>query len=117
MPELTTFYHLRPHTHTEYTDTYVEIDRHPHHYSTPIDVAEREYRARFRPAHEEVHLRPGYKNYVYEETVNGQAASPVFKETVKVTEETIDPPNPNLAEQRAKMGYHDEEGELFQHRH
>ena len=105
----------RPQGTTEYTDTRIEVDRHQHHHhhSTPIDVAEREYRQRYRPVYHE-----GYehsKAIVNEETVDGasgfQQQQPYFKETIKVTEETVEPSrHHHHHHHHPKMGYYDDDG-------
>ncbi|VUC33148.1 unnamed protein product [Clonostachys rosea] len=51
---------------TEYTDTHIHVDARPHPepYSSPIDLAERQYRERYRPSH---------KFETYDATVDGVA--------------------------------------------
>lgn len=88
---------FRPAPRTEYSETHIEIDnRHPQ-YSTPIDVAEREYRERLRPQQTEF-------------TVDGRIARPEFREDVRITEETVEPARYSLADQKSRMGYYDEDG-------
>jgi hypothetical protein len=101
----------------EYTDTRIEIDRHDHHYSSPIDIAERQYRERFQPAYrEEVTVTPEYRQHiVQEETIDGPSARPIYKETFHIDEETVEPARYTVHQQKAKMGYYDEDGQSQAH--
>ena len=107
---------LRP-TRTEYNDTHIEIDTHRHPYANPIDVAEREYRERFRPQYSttvDAPARPQYTTEsvkVNEYTVDGASARPTYTENVKIAEETVEPSRFSLANQKSNMGYYDEDGE------
>jgi hypothetical protein len=76
---LLTYYFTRP--QSSYSETHVEFDKTSRVHSTPIDVAEREYRARFQP------------NYREEaSTVDGATRrGPIYKETVRI-DETLDTP-------------------------
>ncbi|KAK2608448.1 hypothetical protein QQS21_003017 [Conoideocrella luteorostrata] len=101
---------------SEYTDARVEVDTHAAPYTSPIDIAEREYRERFRPAyHTTVDApRPQYQTEdirVDEYTVQGRPhLQSSFKEDVKFTEETVEPARFSRAEQKSNMGYYDEDG-------
>ena len=107
----------RPHHH--YSDTHIEIDNRNH--DSAIDVAEREYRARFQPNYrEEVHItgstvdgprqQPAYRESVHidETTVDVSKVRPGRYEEVKITEETVE--YPRRTSQHLKMGYYDEDG-------
>ncbi|KAK6224816.1 hypothetical protein QIS74_03143 [Colletotrichum tabaci] len=119
------FHDTRIHHH----DTRVEIDtRHHEHLVNPIDKIERQYRQRFQPTYhrEEVtvehfpthhHHHPGHSHHhshshVDEYTVDAQAERPrpQYKETVKVTEETIEPARFSRPQHKSKMGYYDDDG-------
>ncbi|RFU72959.1 woronin body major [Trichoderma arundinaceum] len=107
----------------DYTETQVKVDS-SRRFSSPIDVAEREYRERFRPQQppqsstglELVPVRrPRHQSEkaskVNEFTVDERTtiARPNFREEIKITEE-IREHTPYPSEQSAKMGYYDEEG-------
>ncbi|KAG6041314.1 hypothetical protein E4U41_004965 [Claviceps citrina] len=103
--------------HTEYTDSRVEIDHRPGPYTSPIDIAEREYRERYRPSYSttvDVPTRPQYQSEdirVNEYTVEGPPhLQPSVQEEVHFTEETVQPARFTRAEQKANMGYYDEDG-------
>jgi hypothetical protein len=110
----------------DYTETQVKVDS-SRRYSSPVDVAEREYRERFRPQQhpqqppqsstglELVPVRRPRRlsekaNKVHESTVDERTtvARPNFREEIKITEE-IRESTPYPSEQSAKMGYYDEE--------
>ncbi|QPG96172.1 hypothetical protein C2857_003424 [Epichloe festucae Fl1] len=101
---------------TEYTDTRIEIDNRTGPYSSPIDIAEREYRERFRPAYSTTvdASRPQYHTEdirFNEHTVEGRPhLQSSVKEEVNFTEETVQPARFTRAEQKANMGYYDEDG-------
>ncbi|WQF83321.1 Putative large ribosomal subunit protein uL2, domain 2 [Colletotrichum destructivum] len=113
------FHDTRIHHH----DTRVEIDtRHHEHLVNPIDKIERQYRQRFQPTYhrEEVtvehfpahHHHHHSHSHVDEYTVDAQAERPrpQYKETVKVTEETIEPARFSRPQHKSKMGYYDDDG-------
>ncbi|KAM4065168.1 woronin body major protein [Hirsutella rhossiliensis] len=108
---------------TEYTDTHVEIDTHRHPHASPIDVAEREYRERFRPQYQSTVDPPPRPQYhaehtqVNEYTVEGRPCRPTYQEEVKVTEETVEPARFSRAHQKSNMGYYDEDGHYHSFRH
>jgi len=115
-PPLTPSTCSRPQTETEYTDTRIEIEQphhhhhHHHHLDTAIDVAERQYRERFRPAYHEQANVKYQQTIVDEETVEvAGREQPYFKESVKI-EETVEPSRVPLYKQQSKMGYYDDEG-------
>lgn len=104
----------------DYTETQVKVDS-SRRLSNPIDVAEREYRERFRPQQPEAttglelvqvrrprHEKPVHK--VTDITVDERVsiARPKFREEIKITEE-IRESTPYPSEQSAKMGYYDDE--------
>jgi len=101
---------------TEFTDTHVEIDTHRHQHASPIDIAEREYRERFRPQYHTTVDGPSRPQYqaehiqVDEYTVDGRTSRPTFQEEVKITEETVEPVRFSRADQKSNMGYYDEDG-------
>lgn len=103
---------------TEYTDTRIEIDNRTGPYTSPIDIAEREYRERFRPAYSTTvdASRPQYHTEdirFNEHTVEGRPhLQSSVKEEVHFTEETAQPARFTRAEQKANMGYYDEDGML-----
>ncbi|PNP55704.1 hypothetical protein THARTR1_04228 [Trichoderma harzianum] len=105
----------------DYTETQVKVDS-SRRFSNPIDVAEREYRERFRPQQPEAttglelvqvrrpqHQKSSHK--VSDITVDERVsiARPNFREEIKITEE-IRESTPYPSEQSAKMGYYDDEG-------
>ncbi|KAJ3939706.1 uncharacterized protein N0V96_010491 [Colletotrichum fioriniae] len=128
------FHDTRIHHH----DTRVEIDtRHHEHLVNPIDKIERQYRQRFQPTYhkEEVtvetypaphhhhhhhshsdhhsdHHSHHQHSHVDEYTVESERPRPQqYKETIKVTEETIEPTHVSKPQHKsAKMGYYDEDG-------
>ncbi|KAH8886754.1 hypothetical protein GQ53DRAFT_768985 [Thozetella sp. PMI_491] len=116
---------------TTYSESRIEVDRNHRPYDTPIDVAEREYRARFQPNYrEEVrvtgttvdppsHQRPVFKESVRvdEYTVDASVPRPQFHKETKVVEETIEFPRYQNPSQKAKMGYYDEDGHYHSFRH
>ncbi|KAH7316505.1 hypothetical protein B0I35DRAFT_479341 [Stachybotrys elegans] len=104
----------RPFPQTEYTETHIEIDDHRRPHVSPIDVAEREFRERFRsvdaPApppqfHSEQHTRVNT-----EFTVDASIPRPPVHEEVKFSQETVEPRRYSVADQKSKMGYYDEDG-------
>ncbi|KAJ0296918.1 hypothetical protein COL516b_011132 [Colletotrichum fioriniae] len=127
------FHDTRIHHH----DTRVEIDtRHHEHLVNPIDKIERQYRQRFQPTYhkEEVtvetypaphhhhhhhshsdhhsdHHSHHQHSHVDEYTVESERPRPQqYKETIKVTEETIEPTHVSKPQHKsAKMGYYDED--------
>lgn len=81
-------HHITKPQSSSYTESRIEIDRSHRPKNTAIDVAEREYRARFQPNYrDEVHVTAS--------TVDGLSHThrPVFKETIR-TETTVDGPAP-----------------------
>ncbi|KAK2008319.1 hypothetical protein LZ32DRAFT_540208, partial [Colletotrichum eremochloae] len=108
-------------------DTRVEIDnRHHEHLVNPIDKIERQYRQRFQPSYhrEEVtvehfparshhsgHSHHSSHSHVDEYTVDSHSERPrpQYQETVKVTEETVEPVHVSRPKHKSKMGYYDEE--------
>ncbi|EXF76775.1 hypothetical protein CFIO01_05069 [Colletotrichum fioriniae PJ7] len=127
------FHDTRIHHH----DTRVEIDtRHHEHLVNPIDKIERQYRQRFQPTYhkEEVtvetypaphhhhhhshsdhhsdHHSHHQHSHVDEYTVESERPRPQqYKETIKVTEETIEPTHVSKPQHKSsKMGYYDEDG-------
>ncbi|EFY85599.1 woronin body major protein [Metarhizium acridum CQMa 102] len=103
---------------TEYTDTRIEIDTHQRPYSSPIDVAEREYRERFRPVYHttvDAPTRPQYQTEdvrVNQYTVEERPVQTSVHQQVKFSEETVEPARFSQAQQKSKMGYYDEDGML-----
>ncbi|GKT62227.1 woronin body major protein [Colletotrichum tofieldiae] len=109
-------------------DTRVEIDtRHHEHLVNPIDKIERQYRQRFQPtyhreevtvehfparSHHSGHSHQHSHSHVDEYTVDThtERPRPQYKETVKVTEETIEPSHVSRPQHKSKMGYYDEDG-------
>ncbi|OIW31219.1 hypothetical protein CONLIGDRAFT_700960, partial [Coniochaeta ligniaria NRRL 30616] len=81
---------------SSYSETHVEYDTksRSHHHHNPIDIAEREYRARFQPSYRE-ETRVGT-------TVDAPARRPAFKETVRI-EETVDTPRFQNYQQSASV--------------
>ncbi|KAF4779630.1 hypothetical protein HER10_EVM0005478 [Colletotrichum scovillei] len=128
------FHDTRIHHH----DTRVEIDtRHHEHLVNPIDKIERQYRQRFQPTYhkEEVtvetypaphhhhhhhshsdhhsdHHSHHQHSHVDEYTVESERPRPQqYKETITVTEETIEPTHVSKPQHKSsKMGYYDEDG-------
>ncbi|KAI9163335.1 Woronin body major protein [Paramyrothecium foliicola] len=107
----------------EYHDTHIDIDVHPHShshpqpYSSPIDVAEREYRERFRPSYnttvDAAAPQPQYRaetTYANEFTVDASIPRSAPQAEVKFSEETVEPARYTRADQKSKMGYYDEDG-------
>ncbi|KAF3072781.1 hypothetical protein CFAM422_004566 [Trichoderma lentiforme] len=107
----------------DYTETQVKVDS-SRRFSNPIDVAEREYRERFRPQQPEAttglelvqvrrphHQKSKSSHKVSDITVDERVsiARPNFREDIKITEE-IRESTPYPSEQSAKMGYYDDEG-------
>ncbi|KAI3543085.1 woronin body major protein [Colletotrichum filicis] len=127
------FHDTRIHHH----DTRVEIDtRHHEHLVNPIDKIERQYRQRFHPTYhkEEVtvetypaphhhhhhhshsdhhsdHHSHHQHSHVDEYTVESERPRPQqYKETITVTEETIEPTHVSKPQHKSsKMGYYDED--------
>ncbi|OAA46965.1 woronin body major protein [Metarhizium rileyi] len=101
---------------TEYTDTRIEIDTHQRPYSSPIDVAEREYRERYRPVYHttvDVPSRPQYQTEdvrVNEYTVEERPVKAPLHQQVKFSDETVEPARFSQAQQKSNMGYYDEDG-------
>ncbi|KAL5091150.1 hypothetical protein Trisim1_003464 [Trichoderma cf. simile WF8] len=106
----------------DYTETQVKVDS-SRRFSNPIDVAEREYRERFRPQQPEAttglelvqvrrphHQKSKSSHKVSDITVDERVsiARPNFREDIKITEE-IRESTPYPSEQSAKMGYYDDE--------
>lgn len=102
-PTLTTA-HRPAHSHTEYHDTHIHVDADRRPYASPIDIAEREYRERFRPCD---------NNRSDEFTVEGRFNRPAFREQVNVCDDTVEPARFSRADQKSKMGYYDEDGECL----
>ncbi|KAL7795904.1 HEX1-like protein [Trichoderma ceciliae] len=107
----------------DYTETQVKVDS-SRRFTSPIDVAEREFRERFRPQQQQPqnstglelvpvrHSRHSEKaSKVNEFTVDEHTtiARPNFREEIKITEEFRES-TPYPSEQSAKMGYYDDEG-------
>lgn len=108
----------------DYTETQVKVDS-SRRFSSPIDVAEREYRERFRPQQQQPQASTGLElvpvrrprhekansNNTNDFTVDERTviARPKFREEIKITEE-IRESSPAHSEQSAKMGYFDDEG-------
>ena len=114
----------RPGPRSEYTETQVEIDNRRQPYNSPIDIAEREYRERFRPQQAQYNttvdtsFRPqqfqtSENIRVDEYTVDPATSRQTFHEEVKISDETVEPTRFTLADQKSKMGYYDEDGESF----
>ncbi|TDZ15522.1 Woronin body major protein [Colletotrichum orbiculare MAFF 240422] len=118
-----------PQFHTsEFHDTRVQVDnRHHEHLVNPIDTIERQYRQRFRPSYhrEEVTVKqrpyPAHSHHsaahshhsqVDDFTVESSSERPrpqVYKETIKVTEETVEPTHVSPPKHKSKMGYYDDD--------
>ncbi|KAG5930928.1 hypothetical protein E4U53_002042 [Claviceps sorghi] len=101
----------------EHTDTRIDIDYRTGPHTSPIDVAEREYRERIRPSYSttvDPASRPQYQTEdarVNEYTVESQPhLQSSIKEEVHLTEEIVQPARFSSAEQKANMGYYDEDG-------
>ncbi|KAL7931079.1 HEX1-like protein [Trichoderma chlorosporum] len=106
----------------DYTESQVKVDS-SRRFSSPIDVAEREYRERFRPQpepttglelvqvrrprHEKKHSHHKVSDITVDEHIS--VNRPNFREEIKITEE-IRESTPYPSEQSAKMGYYDDEG-------
>lgn len=107
-------------SHSEYTDTHIQVDTQRYPNANPIDVAEREYRERFRPTYNDTVDVPGQPQYQYQANTNyndytfdGPSGRPAYyKQDVRIEEETIEPARYTSADQKSKMGYYDEDGEL-----
>lgn len=103
--------------HSEYSESHIETDAHVKPFTSAIDVAEREYRERFRPAYHTTVDAPSRPQYhtsedvrVNEFTVEERPhLQPAYQEEVKITE-TVEPARFTRAEQKANMGYYDEDG-------
>jgi hypothetical protein len=104
---------------TQYHDTHIDIDVHPNTvkpFSSPIDVAEREYRERFRPSYNTTvdgPSQPQYQaenSYTNEFTVDASIPRPPAHREVRFSEETVEPARYTRADQKSKMGYYDEDG-------
>ncbi|OAQ67021.1 hypothetical protein VFPPC_16103 [Pochonia chlamydosporia 170] len=101
---------------TEHFDTRVEIDTHRHPYSSPIDIAEREYRERFRPAYHTTVDAPSRPQYQTEDvrfneyTVEQRPVQTSVHEEVKFTDETVEPARFSRDQHKNNMGYYDEDG-------
>ncbi|ODA83340.1 hypothetical protein RJ55_01853 [Drechmeria coniospora] len=109
---------------TEYhDDTRIEVDTRRPQYASPIDIAEREYRERFRPQYSATVDPPSRPCYETENvqvngyTVDGQTSRPTYQEEVKITEETVEPCRNSRAHQKSNMGYYDEDGHYHSFRH
>ncbi|KAL6858014.1 hypothetical protein ACO1O0_005461 [Amphichorda felina] len=118
--------HSRPPApRSEYTDTHIEIDAGHKPFTSPIDVAERQYRERFSPKfHSTVDSpsRPHYQpatTHVDNFTVDAAARVPSssFRESVHVSDTTVEPTRFTRAQQKANMGYYDEDGHYHSFRH
>ncbi len=92
----------RPRSH--HSDSLVEVDTiRP--FSSAIDIAEREYRSRVQPNYPEASLVGS--------TVDPPApVRSVYREDVKITEDTIEVPRRNTA-RKSRMGYYDEHGKSY----
>ncbi|KAK0390829.1 hypothetical protein NLU13_0332 [Sarocladium strictum] len=88
-------------SHTEYHDTHIEIDTHRQPYASPVDIAEREYRERLRPA--------APRDCATEYTVDARFNRPTYREEVRVCNDT-EPARFTTADQKSNMGYYDEDG-------
>ncbi|KAK5660681.1 hypothetical protein OQA88_12045 [Cercophora sp. LCS_1] len=97
--------HHKP--HSSYTESRIELDRSHRPHDSVIDLAEREYRARFQPNYREEgpvsgttvdapFHRPAFKESIRidETTVDTPRNLPLYKESVRVTESTVDAPRP-----------------------
>ncbi|KAL2209160.1 hypothetical protein CC79DRAFT_1367356 [Sarocladium strictum] len=94
-------------SHTEYHDTHIEIDTHRQPYASPVDIAEREYRERFRPA-----ARDSCDN---DYTVDARFHRPTYHQEVRVCNDT-EPARFTTADQKSNMGYYDEDGQYHSFR-
>lgn len=107
----------RPHSHTSYSETLVDVDRTHRDYSSPIDLAEREYRSRVQPNYrEEVRIAGS--------TVDGPRYRHGHKASSRVSDSTVDPPHPVATvihestvidetvepQSKSEMGYYDDDG-------
>ncbi|SPN99826.1 uncharacterized protein DNG_02678 [Cephalotrichum gorgonifer] len=106
-------------SHADFAETRVEVDKHSQHLfaSTPVDVAEREYRSRVQPS-------------FYNTTVDGAQYRPVQQTTTtRVEEFAVDASRPSricsedrsyvnnttveasrVSAPKSKMGYYDDDG-------
>ncbi|KAF6825306.1 woronin body major protein [Colletotrichum plurivorum] len=123
----------------QFHDTRVQVDnRHHEHLVNPLDTIERQYRQRFNPSsyhreevtvehrplpahshHSSAHSHHSH-SHVDEYTVDTHSERPrpqVYKETVKVTEETVEPSRVSAPKHKSKMGYYDEDGHYHSFRH
>lgn len=94
---------FQPRFREEYTESHIDTDRIHRPYSSPIDLAERQYRERFRPS-------SGF-------TVESSRSVYQEPQSSKPFTETVEPPVFSIYEQKAKMGYHDNEGQYHTYRH
>ena len=91
---------------SSYSESRIEIDNSHRPHNSVIDVAEREYRARFQPNYrDEVKVgitvdppapRSSFTKSIHidETTVDAPRHTPVYKESFRASESTIDPPAP-----------------------
>lgn len=95
----------------------IDIGRGP--YETPIDVAERQYRQRYRNSYNNTvdSPRPQYQAEnvrINQYTVDGVGHSrSSFGEDVKISDETVEPARFNISDDNIKMGYHDDQRECL----
>ncbi|RCI08576.1 hypothetical protein L249_4755 [Ophiocordyceps polyrhachis-furcata BCC 54312] len=126
-----------------YSETHVEVDTHRPQYQSPIDIAEREYRERFRSQYHTTVDTPSRPQYqaesvkvneytvdgrpcqsthkeevkVSQYTVDGQSYRPGCKQEARVCEDTVEPVRFTRSHQKANMGYYDEDGHYHSFRH
>lgn len=78
-------------------------------FCSPIDIAERDYRARCQPNYrEEVRI----ETTVERPSIERPCVEPTYTRDFKPTE-TVDYPRYELHHQKARMGYYDEDGEYY----
>ncbi|PHH65197.1 hypothetical protein CDD81_3056 [Ophiocordyceps australis] len=109
---------------SEFSESHIEIDTQRPQHASPIDIAERQYRERFRsryqttvdpPSPRSQYQSEGFETSEY--TVDGESRRPSYHEEVKITEETVEPVHLDRAHQKSKMGYYDEDGHYHSFRH
>ncbi len=107
---------------SEYTETHINVDvAKP--FTSPVDVAERQFRQRLHPQYESTvdaaattchrHHQHTGNTYVNEFTVDNRVPSgPKYNHNVKVSQDTVEPIRYSRADQKARMGYYDEDGKF-----
>ncbi|KAG9258731.1 woronin body major protein [Emericellopsis atlantica] len=108
---------------TNYTNTHIEVDAAApaaaQAFTSPIDVAERQYRERYtRPQFNVTVDGPGRATYqsgtttnVNNFTVDARVPGSAPKVDSKfISDETVEPARYSTAHQKSKMGYYDEDG-------